>query len=83
MRVIHKYPLSVGFNRLAVAGGNFKPLCVQLQNGTITAWGELDSGLHPKDVAIHVFGTGWEIPSHLNYIGTVQIPDGTVWHAYW
>jgi hypothetical protein len=83
MRVIHKYPLEIGYNRIGVAGVNFKPLAVQLQRGAITLWGELEPSDPGSRHVIQVFGTGWDIPDGFTYIGTVQLNDGTVWHVYW
>lgn len=82
MKTIHKYHLQVGINRIDVAG-DFKPMCVQLQQRNITLWAEVTSTYPVHTVDIHVIGTGYSIDSELRYIGTVQIPDGTVWHAYW
>lgn len=81
-RTIYKYQLDIGYNRIGVAGRNFKPLSVQLQHGRITLWGELEPSDLCSRVVIQVFGTGWEIPDWFSYIGTVQLNDGTVWHAY-
>lgn len=81
-RIIHNYQLAIGYNRIGVAGRNFKPLAVQLQHGHIALWGELEPADPGSRVVIQVFGTGWEIPEGFSYIGTVQLTDGTVWHAY-
>lgn len=82
MKKIYKYQLEIGSNVLSVPVGMFKPLCVQMQNGCMTLWAEVADD-RISTVTIQVFGTGWEIPDDLRYIGTVQYSDGTVWHAYW
>jgi len=83
MRSIYKYPLQTHSAAVIRAEG-FKPLDVQLQNGVITLWAEVSTAaiVGECDNVVVLVGTGWTVPPRSAYFATVQLPDGTVWHAY-
>lgn len=59
-------------------------LSVQVQDGKITLWAMVDSSAMPWDRTFTVVGTGHPA-DELNtkdYIGTVQMPNGLVWHIF-
>lgn len=54
---------------------------LQVQARTPTLWVEVDPDAPEEYVTFHIVGTGWDIPSGLDYIGTLQ--DGPyVWHFF-
>lgn len=80
-KVIYKYPLSIG-GTVIIRSPSFKPLSVQLQSGQATLWAEVEPDGFGTDWPVTLVGTGWQVPQRSEYIGTVQMFDGTVWHAY-
>lgn len=51
------------------------------QDGQIVLWAAVDPGNGREEVSFTVVGTGWELPDG-HYRGTVQMPDGFVWHVF-
>lgn len=96
MVVIHKHELHFGPFRVVNLLGHARPLCVGEQHGEIMLWCMTETPLYtpepPKGVAspfhvLHyrVYPTGAEVDlSHPAkwYLGTVQLPDETVWHVF-
>jgi hypothetical protein len=88
MKTIHKYPIPVTDYVEIEMPGNAIIRHVGEQSGHICIWAEvnLDTTHEPmygwKDVGISVYGTGHNIENHDEYIGTVQMSDGLVWHVY-
>ena len=86
MIVIYKFPLSITDHQfLKVPGVTLQPLTVQMQNGIPMLWLMLETG-EPYSYPVHCFGTGHEISFDVyrfqNYVGTIQLKDGTVWHFF-
>ena len=53
------------------------------QNGKITLWCEVNTNREPQEYVFHVFGTGWDVPSNVDYLGSVLMNQGAyVWHVY-
>ena len=86
--VIYKYELPQGgekeytgsFNQFLKAGE---------QDGKLVLWAEnfLDESEPVDTISFVVIGTGWNYiktvsGSHLQYIDTVQMSDGLVWHIF-
>jgi hypothetical protein len=51
------------------------------QDGRIVLWAAVDHAGGREEVSFTVVGTGWELPDG-HYRGTVQMPDGLVWHVF-
>lgn len=72
-------------------GKNITPLCVKCQNNNLVLYFESDADDEelvekniPTPVTICVVGTGHKRNdlSDFNYLGTVIMPYGMVWHCY-
>jgi hypothetical protein len=86
MKTIFKYELGLHATQtIKVPYTGFTPRCVQIQNGVICLWAEVDTEDPIRDLTINILGTGQE--AHFDmakemYVGTVQI-NGFVWHIYY
>ncbi len=82
MRKIFKYTLElIAEGKLATYVG-FRPLCVQMQNGQICCWAEVDDSRPKGEAKVTIVGTGHEVPPNAGqYVGTVQ-QGMFVWHIY-
>jgi hypothetical protein len=90
MKTIHKYRLwtreALNFGLPIELENTATVLSVQEQDGVAQAWILHDTDA-PKDKVFNfrIFGTGWEITediSGFNFIDTVQMSDGLVWHVF-
>lgn len=82
MRTIWKFPLALTDSQVILVPLGARILCVQVQNGQICLWAEVDSSRDLHMVAIGIAGTGHDVPFELlHYIGTVQTGP-MVWHVY-
>jgi hypothetical protein len=74
---IFKYPANLE-TRLPKGA---KILTIQIQNGTIFLWAEVELDKETEPRPIQIVGTGMIVPDKRVYISTVQ--DGPfVWHLY-
>jgi hypothetical protein len=87
MRTIHKYVLQISASQPVVMPKGAQILTIQTQGHTPCIWALVD----PDEVAemriIEIYGTG--DPIHAlpegkgrKYIGTFQVKDGSVFHAF-
>ncbi len=89
MKTIYKYILKDGYNPvIALPNYDVKILHVGNQDDNVCMWVELPTiskftGKEPIliDRKFAIFGTGWEIPDDVEYIGTVVLKF-LVWHVY-
>lgn len=88
-RTIHKYVLEIADRQTIDVPPSFDPLCVQVQDGRLCLWAEVefDRLLHDTDThqrIIEIYGTSNPIGDSFfsSYVGTAQMPDGLVWHVY-
>lgn len=56
-------------------------LDLQIQDGRITFWAEVDDSMVLEDCTFKLYGTGDAIEGAPIYIGTIQI-GSYVWHLY-
>lgn len=85
MKTIHKYQLpELTAEQVLEVPISFKPLDVQMQNGAMTVWGEVDTDSDVEKLTFFIVGTGHALPKEPTlYIGTVLQMDGRlVWHVY-
>lgn len=94
MKSIYKYPLDRRMDRPMAGPAIFKIsvprwseiLTIQLQNEVPCIWAMVDkeSPAVKGGVQIEIYGTGWEIAdtNGLKYIGTIQMHDMLVFHAF-
>jgi len=82
VKVIHKTSLGYGSGTLCANSG-FVPLDVQVQDGSVVLWYEVDSPhVASSSVQYQAVGTGHPFDSEgWQYIATVQTPPN-VWHVY-
>lgn len=81
-RVIYKYPLSPqNCDILLPVGSTIRH--VGQQNGDLFLWVEVWKDGIPQELRrFRVYGTGWTLPQHYRFIGTVQLPGvELVWHV--
>jgi hypothetical protein len=79
---IWKYPIDFGRQLIGMPIGA-KPLCFQAQNGKLTMWARVSPHREQAPRAFQVIGTGHALTvPGAEYIGTCQLPDGTVWHLF-
>lgn len=82
MKKVWKYNLDLKEEFELVMPRQAKPIHVDLQNEIPTIWVEVREDNEAVPYKIYCFGTGWDIPTELTHIGTVQL-NGFVWHFYW
>ena len=83
MRTVWKYELSLVNKQKIVVPVAFKPLSVQIQNGTLCLWAVVNSACDMKDVLITIEGTGMECNCFEHtYVGTVQLSSILVFHVF-
>lgn len=82
MNRILKYKLEVTAKQTLIAPKFFTVLGLQLQNGTPTLWLLANPKWEQMVHTIEIYGTGHDVPHANAYIGTVQMPDGYVWHYF-
>lgn len=83
-QTIYKYPLPFPRGVMTLPG-DARPLTVQMQGPTPTLWARVTPAYPQKTVIVQAYGTGHPLPNVGNlgdYLGTVQFPDGTVWHYH-
>lgn len=98
MRTIYKYPIDLMSDHNLITGYFLDILTAQMQGNQAVVWIEIDPeeynktmyaavfGNEPATIDIVVYGTGWPVQEKfkdLNYINTIQLKDGTVWHLFW
>ena len=81
MKTIYKYTLDVATEQNIETFEDFRIRHVDVQNGNICCWGEIDTSAPKETKTIYVVGTGQEIPYGTYWVGTV-LRDGCVWHVY-
>lgn len=82
MRVIWKFELDVGVNRLKMPPIS-KLLYVAEQYGALCIWAECLENTAPGERCIEVVLTGSKVPRDAKYVGTVLLRDGSfVVHVY-
>ena len=62
-----------------------KPVHFATQGNHICLWAEVDPNAEKEQREIDCFGTGFDIPDGYSksHLGTVVLPNQTVWHYYW
>ena len=82
--IIYKYVLDNDINTVEIEDKIKRFLDVQIQNGQIVVWAELNDECEVKKYKVIGLGTGWDLKTDakLNYIATIQ-ENEYVWHYYW
>lgn len=83
MTTIFKYLLDSAETTIELPYGA-KPLRVDMQNGKIFLWAEVDTNAHIVKRTFEVFGTGHTLPfAKRTFLNTFFVQDGEyVFHAY-
>jgi hypothetical protein len=83
MRTVFKYPLQLisGAQTIKMPY-EADVVFVDMQNGILTIWAEVDTEEEVIDRGFEVFGTGHSIPDGRTFVGTAHSPDGYLWHVY-
>jgi len=85
LKVIWKNQLEkMGMNFVTLPADSI-PLHVGEQDGRLTIWSEVHPNRQSVQKPFLVVGTGEPISENVgirDYIGTVRMPDGLVWHVY-
>jgi hypothetical protein len=79
---IWKYPLSAGRTIIEMPAGA-KVLCCQAQGGAPCLWALVNTEYAPSRRVFHTYGTGFDVPPDLTYVGTFQLSAGAlVFHVF-
>jgi hypothetical protein len=80
--VVYKYPLDLKATQEVRMPLLARILCVQLQYGRPTLWAMVNREAAAENhvmVPVHMVGTGHaEVPRDADYVGTVQLDEGTL-----
>jgi hypothetical protein len=83
---IWKYELEITDRQMIpIPNGRAKPLAVAEQNGKLVMWVKVDEEyVDDKEYAfcVDIVGTGNTLDTIGNYIGTVVMSYGLVWHIF-
>ena len=89
MKKVFNYKLPLGNQRSVEMPVGAEILHMDMQAGEPTMWAMIDSGSAIEERRFHVIGTGWDIPGHTVYRGTIVdprgaegLPNGFVWHVW-
>ncbi|WP_297478303.1 hypothetical protein [Ferrovum sp.] len=84
LKSINKYALYEAVNEFVLPEGS-KVISAGCQNDTVMIW-VLVPEVYKKSHTFKVLsvGTGWQLDldEGVEFIGTVQMPDGLVWHIF-
>lgn len=81
--MICKFTLSPrGVTNIMVSAAAY-PLTAQVQRGQPTIWVDTDPKLEQVPISIMTITTGESADPTWTYIGTMQLSDSFVTHAYW
>lgn len=78
-RTIWKFALE-GFDPVLEIPAGGEVVAVDLQDGRLTMWAMVDPTEPRVQRQFHVVGTGETFDHPASYRGTVQMPNGLVWH---
>lgn len=84
MTTIHKYSLEITDTQVIQTPHFPHPLSVQEQGGRLVLWAAVDTSRPMFPMTIRIVGTGnpFGDSSSCVHIGTVQMPNGLVWHVF-
>ena len=78
---IFKYTTAPFADKVAMKEGA-AVLSVGVQGDWLQLWAEVDPEAPITFHPVSVVPTGGEVPDGQQFVGTAQLPDGTVWHVY-
>jgi hypothetical protein len=82
MATIYKYVMPTpGGSEVHQMPAGAVPLSVQMQDGRVCLWAQVEPEVESIEARFHTIGTGWDIPEKASHLGTVQA-GGFVWHVY-
>jgi hypothetical protein len=83
---IWKYPLKITDEQDVLIPRRYRARSVGLQDGgaQLVMWVHVDESFERIPVRVYVVGTGnpANVPLTTRFIGTVQMPNGFVWHVF-
>ena len=85
MTKIFKYTLYVTDRQTIQMPIVYEILSIQNQGDTMTIWALVDTAFEITDVVFYIYGTGHDVHHNhggSNYVGTVQMNNGLVWHVF-
>ena len=80
---VWKYLLHVASQQFIDIPIDAKPVLLDTQDNQICLWAELDPTQEKTQRKIFCVSTGGNVPENTTHIGSVVLPDTTVWHYYW
>lgn len=60
-----------------------EPVHLELQGEMVCLWVKVNIHAPKIQMEVHKIGTGETIPERCTYLGTVVMPNKTVWHYFW
>ncbi|HID92537.1 MAG TPA: hypothetical protein EYP60_00440 [bacterium (Candidatus Stahlbacteria)] len=84
MKKIFKYKLKLVDQQKVVLPAQYQMLSVQEQDGKLVLWAMVPMNTPDTSTQIRIIGTGNLIEGDplLDFIDTVQMPNGLVWHVF-
>ena len=83
MNRIWKFEVYHGETGMMIHGHSPRYLDFQYQNGKMVFWALVDTTEEEQHHVFKIYGTGHEVTHKSGkYIGTLQDPDGLVWHLF-
>jgi hypothetical protein len=82
---IFKYPLKIEDEQIVLIGGGGQVLSVGVQDNRLFVWALVDQSYNAVPIRFYIVGTGNpanHVASNLRFVGTVQMPNGLVWHVF-
>ena len=83
---IFKYPLEITDKQSILLPPGSSILSTKEQNGSLCVWALVDETQPSQDEwQFYIIGTGnpYTIPNYANYLDTVVMPYGLVWHVFY
>lgn len=82
MKHMLKWPLEINNSQTLQVPGDTTFHHVAEMDGTLMIWSSGDTDVEYEKRTIYVRGTGHELPAMSEYIGTVVMSYGLVWHVF-
>ena len=83
VKTIWRFPMTTGENKLSLPrDAKFLSIGIAVDK-SVSAYFLVAPGVGPEARLFWLFGTGWEVPEGLDYLGTVTQHQGYfVWHLF-
>lgn len=81
---IWKYSLHTGIKQQCLDVPQIAiPRHLGMQGGMVALWAQVDPEGQTSQVEVVCVATGEPVPEGYSYLGTIQFPNGLVFHYFW